>query len=266
MTIFPTLVNGLPCGALARARVITFVAIASAFAWTLPAGVAEEIPIASGIPALIAALRDPKPETRAEARKALVKAGPQAVPTLVRAIQGERSRRISSKVLEDMGPQVTIPALMALLDDPELRGKAGSQLFLLIGPESGHFAPELLTCIQRKPEVRHYCGQALVKSMSPKSSAQAARLIEALKDVSSDVRFYAAAALGQIGPRAKQAAPALAEVLKDDEPAVRLNAALALGKMGRAARPALPALKAAALEGPPELRRRIEEIVKEIDG
>ncbi|MEK7384627.1 MAG: HEAT repeat domain-containing protein [Elusimicrobiota bacterium] len=218
------------------------------------------------IPVLISALRDPKPETRAEARAALVKAGPEAVPALVAAIAGERSRRINSKILEDMGPQVTVPALMALLDDPELRGKAGSQLFLLIGPESGHLAPELLTCISQKPEVRHYCGQALVKSMSQKSSVQTALLASALKDGLSDVRLYAAAALGQIGSRAKQAVPALAEALKDSEPVVRLNAALALGKMGRGARPALPALRAAALEGPPELRRQIEEIVKGING
>jgi HEAT repeat protein len=243
---------------IARARTITLLIAFSAAGPSFAA--------ASDIPDLIKALRHPLPEKRAEARQALVKAGPKAVARLLEAATNESKRRLHFSILEQMGPRVTIPALLDLLDDERLRSKAGSGLFLLIGPESSHAAAQLLDCLREKPEVKHYCGQALAKSMSPKASAQTGLLTQALGESSSEVRLYAALALGQIAPKNKKAVEALAKVLADSDPSVRLNAALALGKIGGSARTAVPALKKAATLGPEELSRQIEEVIREING
>ncbi|OGR90840.1 MAG: hypothetical protein A3J74_09370 [Elusimicrobia bacterium RIFCSPHIGHO2_02_FULL_57_9] len=220
---------------------------------------------AGDYPALIAQLRSLEPEERVSAMDALVKAGPQAVAEVVGSVKGARSREMAGRILARMGSKI-LPDLMSLLDDSQRRMAAGGFLFQLIGPESSHLAPKLLDCVSNKPEVKHYCGQALVKAMSPRAAAQAGKLAAALKDNNPDVRLYAAAALGQVGPHAASAVPALGKALEDPEVAVRAAAADALAKMGANAKSAVPALRQAAFGANPELKRRIETALQEING
>lgn len=214
--------------------------------------------------ALIAALRDPKPETRTAARAALIKAGPSAVPALVAAIGNDRSRQTMTKILRDIGPR-GVPALIGLLKSPELRNRAGAALFYTAGPESADQAPALLGCL-RDPAVNNYCGTTLVKVMGPKAQGQVPLLRDALKDSDKTVRLYAAAALGQIGPKAKAAVPAVAALLKDPDPELRLNAVLALGKIGPGAAEALPALRVLARDSNAVIKNAAKEALKKIHG
>ena len=218
----------------------------------------------TGIPDLIVALRHPKPETRADARAALVKAGPKAVPALVAGIGSDRSREIMTQILREIGPRA-VPELIVLLKSPELRIRAGAALFQVAGPGSADQTPALLDCLH-DPAVNNYCGTTMVKVMGPKAKGQVPRLRKALKDSDTTVRLYAAAALGQIGPMAQEAVPGLIVMLQDPEPAVRLNAVQSLGKVGRGAREAIPALKLMRRDRNDVVKNAVKEALKKIHG
>ena len=223
----------------ARARVITLAITASALALSLPAAAVD------ALPALIAALRDPKPETRAEARAALVKAGPEAVPALVAEMKNGRQQRIMLAVLERMGP-ASVSKLIEMLSDQDLRVQAAAALAHVSGPKAAAHVPALLTCL-RSPEVANLCGTALIKA-APKAGGHLPAFLAALKDARPDIRAFAAAAIGQIESRPKAAVEPLIAVLKDPEAAVRMGAVAALGRMGKRAQAAVPILKALELD------------------
>lgn len=217
-------------------------------------------------PAVEKILRWTSQEERAEAAKALIKAGPDAVEPLLRAATSPNRVRAVQYVIEKIGPKA-YPELLRLLTDPALASRAGFQLFNIMGPEGARYAPDLLACLRTNPGAKGYCGQSLVRAMSPKAKGQVELLTEALSDPAEEVRVYAATALGQIGPKAKKAAAALGSALSDRSPAVRVSAALALSQLGRSARDADEALKAAAAADPNEqVKRYCEQALKELHG
>jgi HEAT repeat protein len=203
---------------IARARVITLLI-------ALPAVLPLPV-LAADIPALITALRDPQPEKRAEARKALVKAGPEAVPALVEAIRSDSNRAVMTIILREIGPGA-VPELIALLKSPKLRNRAGAALFQVIGPESLGQTPALLDCL-RDPAVNNYCGTSLVKMMGPRAKGQIGKLLEALKDPNPTVRIYAIAALGRIKTKDKRVVDAFKRAAQDENLEVRRLAEEAL--------------------------------------
>jgi HEAT repeat protein len=221
---------------------------------------------AATTPQNLEALRDRDSEVRAKAMDALMKSGPRDVPELVRWVSRDGRRRVVSRILAQMGPKA-IPPLMKLLDDPELRIRAGGLLFGFVGPGQSRLAPQLLDCVRSKPEVKHYCGQSLVKAMSPKADGQTRGLLAALKDKDADVRYYAAASLGQAGIGGRGVPSALAALLKDPDPRLRAVAVEALGRLGSKARAAAPALEeAAAREENEQLRGEVLEALRKVNG
>lgn len=215
------------------------------------------------VPALIKALSGSEPDKRAQALEALVKAGPKAVPGLLRYAVHERQRRQVSAILDRMG-RAAVPALMAQLDDPELAQRAGSLLFTHIGEDSHDRIPALLKCLRENERANHYCGNSMVKAAGPKAGRHASILAKALKDRDQNVRIYAAAALGRIG--SSSGVQALAEALKDREPAVQLAAVQALERIGSKAKKAVPALKELAAEAGPELKEAVEQALQRVNG
>ena len=177
---------------------------------------------------LVTDLKSSVAAVRAEARQALVSAGADCVKPIVGFADNARRRSIAQGVLLEVGAKKSVPALIALLGDPELAGRAGSLLFSVIGRESADQAPRLIECVGNRPQVANYCGTALVKSMSPGAKGQVSRLVSALSDGDPLVRLYAAAALSRIGKAAKSAVSALQKAQGDSSEEVRRQAQEAL--------------------------------------
>jgi HEAT repeat protein len=218
----------------------------------------------AGLAEAVKGLRSASAEVRAASERAVLEAGLPAVREVVAAAGSSRGREAGVRVIAKMGP-AAVPVLLSLLDDAEVRLKAGGILFDVIDPRSADLAPELLSCAAAKPEVMNYCGEALVKVLTPKASRHTEMLVKAIGSKESAVRKYAAAGLGRIG--GKKAVAALAQALGDRDAAVRLTAAAVLGRLGREARSAVPALnEASARDDNEAVRRQAKEAVEQIDG
>jgi HEAT repeat protein len=191
-------------------------------------------------------------KARIAAENKILAAGAASIPGLLSAQKGQRSRSLATRLITKMGGAVAVPALLGLLDDPNLAQKAGSNLFLVIGAESASRTPALMDCVRGKPDVKHYCGTSLMKAMSPKAASQIPFLRRSLMDADQDVRVYALGALGQVGAPAVAAAPDMAKALTDKAPEVRLAAVVALGKLRGTSLAVRKALQAMAAADPSE--------------
>ncbi len=219
----------------ARARSVIYTCITLCF---LPVNGSSENAAAQD---LISRLHVPDQNARIEAEKKLINAGADAVPYLV---AGMTDRRLKDK-LEDICVKIgykAVPALIALLKNPDLTENAGTLLYKMANPDMPEVFADILVCAVI-PESKHYCGMALVRVAGPKSKKHIQAVSGLLKNTDADVRSYGALALGQIGAKAKSAVPALIEALKDAEPKVRVSAVMALGKIGKKAKEAAPALE-----------------------
>lgn len=142
---------------------------------------AEGAKAAAAAPALTSVLKDADPSVRRHAVKALIAIRP--------------------------GPQVMLPLMIKLMEDPDAAVHA-----------------RVLNAITE-------AGEAAVPG-----------LIQALQN--DKVAFWACIVLRGMGPAAKAAVPALVEKLKDANPEIRREAALALGAIGEAAISAVPDIAA----------------------
>lgn len=210
----------------------------------------------------LAGLRSSDRKTRAAAVKTLAEGGEAALPELLRWMNSSSRYGHAAEVGVAMG-RPALPALIALLKDPELGGRAGEMLFRVARPEVVAELPEVLSCT-KNPSLRDACGRALVQMMGPAGTRHRAALEEALKDGDPMVRAYAAAALGQLMAKGRAAVPALAGALKDPVPTVRWSAAVALGKIGKKAASAAPALLEASRDPEPEVARLAADALKRI--
>lgn len=212
----------------------------------------------------VQALRQPDAAKRAAAQEFLVGQGAAAVRPLVAAARDERGRRMAEALLRRIGAP-GVPELLGLLDDAELRTKAGGLLFQVIDAKSAALMPKLLACVADRPEVAGYCRDSLVKIAPAFTAAQAPALTKALGSDEAEFRLTAAVALGRMDAKAASAVPALTKALSDREAPVRLAAARALGQIGRKAAAAAPALKKAAETDENEpVRREAAEALKRV--
>jgi HEAT repeat protein len=165
---------------------------AGAAEWT--AGHATE-PLADRLLRLLA---EPEPLTRVTAMDSLIRMRRDAVPSLVRAIEGERSE--------------TLPVVLqvaARIADAELAG-----------PAAAHIADP-------DPGVRAWVARLLGAIGGEEQTAAVQRLLD---DPAPEVRAAAAVALGRLGHW--PSAPAVAERLRDPVWRVRRDAALSLRALG----------------------------------
>jgi HEAT repeat protein len=150
--------------------------------------------------ALVGLLADPEPLTRVTAMDSLIRMRGVAVPSLARAIAGERTEALPA--LLEVGTRIA---------DPGLADVAGAR----IGDPD--------------PRVRMWVAR-LLGALGGEEHAAAVR--ERLGDEAPEVRAAAAVALGRLGDWSS--APAVAERLRDPSWRVRRDAALALRALGPA--------------------------------
>ncbi|MCB0323248.1 MAG: HEAT repeat domain-containing protein [Bdellovibrionales bacterium] len=195
--------------------------------------------IEEGVPALIAAVRDPNDFVRKTAVPALGDVGPQAkaaVGVLVELLTDPdpQMRRSAAYSLGKIGHHAA-PAVEPLIDllrdpDKEIR-KAVAWALGIIGPEA---VPRLATaCTDRVTEVRAGCVFAL-GTIGPNAIAALPQLRQCLLDPEVEVRYNAAKAIGNLraAKEAEQAVEPLIRLLDDTDPDVRWVAAEALRKIG----------------------------------
>jgi HEAT repeat protein len=180
-------------------------------------------------PALVTALENPDPETRATAALAIssaAQASGRPVPKeLIRNLNDEdiNVRRQTALALGAFGAEAE--GLVPLLDD---------------------------AMRDRDPVLRSLAGRAKDAVVAAYADIQGIvkRNTERLSSTDIDIRLYGIEALAKLGPRAAPALPELMHLLREEAPAVRRAAALALGQMGPAALPARENLAEMAVTDP----------------
>jgi HEAT repeat protein len=207
---------------------------------------------AGGLSALRMALRDPRPDVRLAAARAMLRIGEPIelkkwTPALLDAVAGnyDKLRGEVHKRLEELGGDkgAAADALEDLLKRTDFDFQDWAiHCFKRLGAKAKAAVPELLKlCKDREATVR---GAAINAGawVDPENNLVMGAALTALDDADDKVRVYAAARLTEMRLRAS-AMPALIDVLKDSNGLVRSHAATCLGNMGPEARAAVPALR-----------------------
>jgi HEAT repeat protein len=164
----------------------------------------------------------------------LVRIGAPAAPGLVAALKDSSVSESVETILVRMGPDA-VPALIdGLADENVCKGTA--HVLIRMGPRGTGAVPALIEVLQRRnavPGVREEVAEALGRIGEP-AAAIVPALIAALKDDNAMVRQKAAESLGWIGAPARAATPALLVTLKDDKEKVAGAACWSLGRLGGA--------------------------------
>jgi HEAT repeat protein len=197
---------------------------------------------AAALPAIQAALRDPRSE--ADRLKGALKAcailGKTAAPAVadVASVLAEEGLTAEAAIaLSHMGPDALEPLRNGLWSDD---------------------------AIVRRESLRSI---GKLKERAPLDPAKVTPLlIQSLKDPDGPVRAVAATYLGIIGSAPEQAVPALTVAVSDDNPEVRREAVTALGSFGAAASGALPALRKAAGDRNEDVAREAGRALLKVQG
>jgi HEAT repeat protein len=192
-------------------------------------------------------------------------AAKDAVPALVRVLQGENSWGVQSAVAEALcaiGPEAraAIPTLVEALKDPFSAQWAASVLGN-IGPEA---VPALIQGLRiGDADTRAWTADALGQ-IGPAATAAVGDLTTLLQD-KPPVRWWAAIALAEIQP-SPAALPVLIETMQavEYEQDARCAAAEALGRMGGLAQTAIPLLKQALQDGDRSVREAAHQALQQI--
>ncbi len=195
------------------------------------------------VPAMIESLKDPDWSV-----EGLERAGPAAVPDLVKAIETtglDRIRQGSATALGRIGPEAdaALPALIRAADDadPDTR-IAVAKALSAIAPAAETGIPALIKLLtSREAPVRTAAATALGEFDNVSTSVQQT-LISALLDGEASVRLAAAGSLVRHGAEAKVVTPTLVKLLTDEDPQICLDTIELFGEMGPAADDAIPAL------------------------
>lgn len=179
---------------------------------------------------LVAQLGAPDAARRAEAYKALVTIGPEAIDALIVGLTDDNPqvREMSAWVLSEIKEPAArvVPALITILTDPD---------------ENIRVAGSVILQRQGAPAVPY--------------------LIDALNAEAAEIRLNAAYALGEIGAPLDTILPALIQTLTDREWNVRRLVVRALVTIGT---PAVDSLIQALHSEDPDLRRMAERALNDI--
>lgn len=166
-----------------------------------------------------------------DAMCALRETGPDAIPSLIRALKKEPAGWLPALTFaRDHAPWFAKPKLSAFCSSATWRASRGPPMRAAAAQVLGDFGPD-------------------ARSATP-------ALLNALSDTSPTVRLNAAFALGKIGANPRVAVPALAALLRDTNEEVRAYAAIALKKFGTRAAAAVPGLIVALQDPVWQVRER----------
>ncbi|MEZ0259052.1 MAG: HEAT repeat domain-containing protein [Chthoniobacter sp.] len=204
------------------------------------------------VPPLVQALGENDSGLKIGATRALGGMGPMAkdaVPALIKNLADgqEPVRDETSQALGSIG-SVAGPALIAALQDPEAKRRAGAAAALAqMDPAFRDGAKDVEQAEVKETDVsvRGPLLAALIRTGVPPDRC-VALILPALTDENEALRHAALNALLNSSAVRKAAVPKLAPLLADSNPAVRERAAHALARIGPAAMDAMPALLAAA--------------------
>jgi RNA polymerase sigma factor (sigma-70 family) len=213
-------------------------------------------------------MTDLKPETRAEAIKAMSAFGAngygrEATVAIVEAMRGYDLTWDDQEthVVLDAGQRglgkIGAEALPVLVDELK-KGEKNSRRFVLYALPGFYGGAKAAVPAVREalkdvdPDVRNWAITALL-SIDDGTSVTA--LADLMKDNDVSVRFHALEALSQFGPKAKAATPKLLEaVVKDAAPRCRRQALAALKFVKPDAKTVVPTLREALRDEDPDLR------------
>lgn len=195
-------------------------------------------------------LESKDPEERREAVLLLGRAGEEAVPFLLRALEDSdwRVRKTTVEALADIGGQKVIAGLVQKLSAQDNAGARNSAIEALVRLGSEAVEPLFPLLSERDPDVRKFVVDVLGDLRDGRAVPY---LLDRLKDDDENVRVAAAEALGKIGD--KRAVEALIGCLSSYEQGwLDYAAAEALGEIGdeRALGPLLSALSRSSLREP----------------
>ncbi len=242
-------------------------------------------------PILTEALRDPDPQVRLQAQRALEHIGsarqrvlqlqgePRGVPGATPLLDALRlsipnlradlahpdaSVRLGAvEVLETLGPAASpaIPELIRGLGDRNVFVRwATARTLGKIGSSGPEFATRGLARLLFDPDldVRLAAATAL-QHYGPAASPAVPDLVRSLGASDAEMRMATLRTLDAIGPNAKNSIPAIAGTLADPDARVRLVAAEVLGKFGPLALGAEEPLRRALSDSNPDVRRVASE-------
>ena len=169
----------------------------------------------------------------AQARQALRKIGPAAVPALAEAVNRRRSRFRS--LLESWRPR--LPSLVArklpnrALD--QLLEEHAIEVLYEFGPEAAPAVPALIGVGTSLNDVIGFGSSGLAHATLLRiGPAGLPYFIPLLRGKNPNTRAQAASFIAHLGPEAGAAAPALARALNDSSPVVRNAAVIAISSSG----------------------------------
>ncbi|PYM14381.1 MAG: hypothetical protein DME18_06870 [Verrucomicrobia bacterium] len=187
------------------------------------------------------------------ARLALREIGPEAISTLIRALEGKPAAWLNAyAVVVDHSPRFLRPTLAGYFSDiarrdsrvPRIR-VAAAQVLGDFGPVAGKATGTLVKALSDRNPILWLNAAFALGKIGAQPELAVPALTGLLSDSNDEVRMYAAIALKRFGPRAAHAVPALIATLNDRSWQVRERAALALGAVGRNQSNAVLALKEA---------------------
>ena len=222
------------------------------------------------IPPLIEAFGNKDSNVAAISIDALREFGPDARPAmshltrLLLLYENEDIRERAARALGAIGPEA-MPSLLKALQDKNAEVRSCAAVgFYEMGDKGKTAVPELAQALHdSNKRVRFMVAQALGK-MGPAAETAVPDLIEALKDIDRDVRSVTAQALEKIGPGAKEAIPMLIDALEDKEisiQAARALEAIAVGEMGDEAKGGIPKLMRALQSEDKTIRRSAASVL-----
>jgi HEAT repeat protein len=202
------------------------------------------------LPAIRAALKDPSPNVRTEACRALGAMGRENVPLLLDALASDDLHNNAGTVLGQMGPSV-VPQLLEALGHHDPRVRRGVVAALSRQWPPGSQVNGALRRALEDPDglVRLQAATAL-PNLDRDSPPPVDVVRAALHDPDPAVRLRAAEILPNFGASVESAVSMLEPALQDPDGRVRVQAALSLWERDREQRKkALPVLTAALTEG-----------------
>ncbi len=194
-------------------------------------------PVASLLPTLLTAMKDPDANGRAAAPPVIALFGTKAKPAIPAMIELLKDPKLDVKLsaitaLGEIGPTAKAAA------GPMLDLAGDKEFFLMepfVGAALANLGPTIVPTLAESvshtsPDRRHVAAYVL-GAMGPSAASATKALVVALGHADPATRRGAAVALGKIGPEARSSLPALQKAVADKEVAVRIQSALALWRV-----------------------------------
>jgi HEAT repeat protein/mono/diheme cytochrome c family protein len=223
----------------------------------------------AAVPALIEVFAREDDNLAGRAAWALAGIGVLSMPALLQALENPdpRTRAHASHALGLVGadPGRVVPPLIGMLgDDDNLVRERAATALVELGADAVPYLGQALTG-DPNWHVRGFAALTLGRMTPPRASA-VPLLISALDDENATVRQLACWSLGRLGGQAAEATEPLSRALSSSEVDLRRMAIWALGNIGPAALLAKPALVALLEDPEPLVRDEAVEALQKLAG